>query len=101
MNCRAAGPWIQQILAVKAIILGVGMSGAAHGSQSPLRMVAWAAAIILLLLSTWYGIALPLVSLSFGLMVPGVAALIAGIAIIVMLRRTAANRTAPRSTVPR
>lgn len=44
-------------------------------------------AIILLLVGAWCGIVLPLVSMAFGLIVPGVIALVAGIGIIVTLRR--------------
>ena len=68
-------------------VLGDNMSSTPQATKSPLHALGWLVAIILLLVGVWCGIVLPLVSMAFGLIVPGVIALIAGFGIIVILRR--------------
>lgn len=63
------------------------MSSTPQATKNPLHALGWLVAIILLLAGTWCGIVLPLVSMTFGFIVPGAIALIAGIGIIVTLRR--------------
>ena len=67
------------------------MSSTQQTTKRPLHALGWLAAMALLLAGTWCALVLPLVSMVFGLIIPGAIALMAGIGIIVMLRR---HRTA-------
>ncbi|MHA7305123.1 hypothetical protein ACX80E_07745 [Arthrobacter sp. TMN-49] len=52
-----------------------------------LRTFGWVVAAVLLVTGVWLGIVLPLFAMAFGQIMPGAIALIAGIGIIVALRR--------------
>ncbi|GAA5230296.1 hypothetical protein [Arthrobacter cryoconiti] len=63
------------------------MSSTQQTTKSPLYALGRLVVIVLLLVGTWFTLVLPLVSMVFGLIVPGAIALIAGVGIIVIMRR--------------
>lgn len=63
------------------------MSGTLKASSKSLRAVTWLAASVLILIGIWLAILLPLFSMAFFQVVPGVISLVAGIVLIVVLRR--------------
>ncbi len=63
------------------------MSDTLKVSNNPLRAVTWLAASVLILIGIWLAILLPVVAMAFSQVVPGVISLVAGIVLIVVLRR--------------
>lgn len=56
-------------------------------NRDPLRAIGWLVAVVLLLVGAWLAILLPLFAMAFGRVIPGGVALIAGIGVIIILRR--------------
>ena len=56
-------------------------------NRNPLRAIGWLGAVVLLLIGAWLAILLPLFAMVFSQIGPGGIVLIAGIGVIVILRR--------------
>lgn len=67
--------------------LGVKMSDTVKTRNTPLRAIGWLAATVLILIGVWLAIVLPLFAMAFFWLIPGVISLVAGIGLIVILRR--------------